>query len=232
MVLEHPQDETRHHFTEILHEIQHGLVRMGSLVEENVLRAGSAMVEGRIGLVEMVRNADEPINEMYARLERQTFETLARQQPVAGDLRFLVATTRILYELERSGDLAVNCVKVLDRLHGLPEHPELNATLRQLVAATVKVFRMGIDAIADMTDDAGVVIEQADDEVDDLVSEYYTTIAQVSGDIGLDAGIGLSRIGRFLERIADHAVNIGENVQYIVTAEFPGDTHAALTDED
>ena len=231
MVLEHPEGDPRHHFTEILHDIQHGIIRMGSLVEENLLRVGIAMTENRLGLVERVRDADEPINELYARLERQTFETLARQQPVAGDLRFLVSATRILYELERSGDLAVNCAKAIDRMNGVPNDQRLKASLRQLLDATARVFRMGIDAIGDMDPDAGEVLDKADDEVDDLVGEYYGLIAELSQTVGLDVAIGLSRIGRFLERIADHAVNIGENVQYVVTASFPGDTHAALTDE-
>lgn len=231
MVLEHSQGETRPRYTETLHEIQQGMVHMGSLVEENLLRAGTAMTEGRIGLVEVVRDADEEINELYAHIERLTFETLATQQPVAGDLRFLVATTRIVYELERSGDLAVNCVKQLDRLHGLPEHATLIAQIRRLTDASVKVFRMSIDAIGDMAEDAGFVIDEADDEVDDLVGEFYGMIAEAAPTIGLEAAISMSRIGRFLERIADHAVNIGENITYIVTASFPGDTHAALSDE-
>lgn len=231
MVLEHPDGETRPRYTETLHEIRQGMVRMSSLVEENMLRAGTAMTEGRIGLVEVVRDADEEINELYARLERTTFETLATQQPVAGDLRFLVASTRILYELERSGDLAVNCVKQLDRLNGFPENPALIGQIRRITDAAVKVLRMATDAIAEMREDAGHVIEKADDEVDDLVSEFYGMIAEAAPSIGLEAAISMSRVGRFLERVADHAVNIGENVTYIVTASYPGDTHSALTDE-
>lgn len=223
--------ETRQHFTETLRDIRQGLVQMASLVAENLERAATAMSEGRLGLVEIVQNADEDINRMYAELERTTFETLARQQPVAGDLRFLVATTRMLYEIERSGDLVVNCVKALDREHGFPDSPRINGILRRLMDETSRVWRMGIDAIADMDEQAGYRIDEADDAVDDLVGEYYGAVAAESDDFGLETAISLSRVGRFLERIADHAVNIGENVTYILTASFPGDTHASLTDE-
>ena len=79
--------------------------------------------------------------------------------------------------------------------------------------------------------DAGVTLEAADDEVDDLVSGFYATVGRLSDEIGLETAIALSRVGRFMERIADHAVNVGENITYIVTAHFPGDTHSSLAEE-
>ena len=227
-----PTEEVRLGFHDKLDAIQHGLVTMASLVAENVALAGEAMRDQRLDLVDVVRQADTEVNRMYSELERDTFETLALQQPVARDLRFLVAASRMLYELERSGDLAVNCVKMLDREHGFPGVPRLMSTLDRLVDATVRVFRMSIDAVADMDEEAGPKLDKADDEVDDVVSLYYTEIGRAAENIGLETAIAMSRVGRFLERIADHAVNIAENVTYIVTAEFPGDTHVSLRDED
>ena len=226
-----PTDRVRLGFHDKLDAIQQGLVTLASLVAENVALAGEAMRDRRLELVDVVRQADTEVNRMYAELERDTFETLALQQPVARDLRFLVAATRILYELERSGDLAVNCVKMLEREHGFPGVPRLMSTLDRLVEATVRVFRMSIDAVADMDEEAGPTLDKADDEVDDVVSLFYTEIGRAAENIGLETAIAMSRVGRFLERIADHAVNIAENVTYIVTAEFPGDTHIALRDE-
>ena len=196
---------------------------MGSVVLENVRRAGDAMVEGRLELVEEVRAVDDRVDQMYLEAEKLTFGTLATQQPVAGDLRFLVAATRILYELERSGDLALNCMKMLERLNGFPYHAAITPLLEGTVVASCKVFAMGIDALDGMNSEAGVVLDKADDEVDDLVSEFYTAVGRHSTEIGLDAAIGLSRVGRFLERIADHSVNIGEHITYVVTAELPGE---------
>lgn len=217
--------EIRHHFDEVLGQIQRGLVEMGSLVLENVRRAGDAMLEAKLDEIEVVKAADYEVNRRYSDLEHLTFETLAREQPVASDLRFLVSASRILYELERSGDLAVNCVKVLERQEGFPDRPRLIGMLDQLLSASCSVFASGIDFLADMSADAGAILDAADDEVDQLVSQFYREIARVSDDIGLEASIGLSRVGRFLERIADHAVNIAEHVTYIVTAAFPADEH-------
>lgn len=224
-------DEARHHFTEILDEIKDGLVEMGSLVIENTRRAGLAIVENRLELIPEVVAADEEINRRYAELERLTFETLARQQPVARDLRFLVSATRMLYELERSGDLAVNLVNVLGHIHGFPESPPLRTMLDRLVDESTGLLRRAIQALAEMDAEAGERLDAEDDVVDDLVSAFYSEIGSERDEIGLEAGIALTRMGRFLERIADHGVNIGENTAYIVTAEFPGDTHLAMRDE-
>jgi phosphate transport system protein len=223
-LLPHDHQDGRHHFSEVLDEIHQGLVKMSSIVLENTRRAGDAMVEGRLDLVETVRDTDEQVNALYTHLERLTFETLARQQPVAGDLRFLVSASRMLYEIERSGDLAVNLVNILDREHGFGRHEAITPLLERMVTASCKVFALAVDAVADMTEDAGTVLDEADDEVDDLVAEFYAQVGRYSETIGLETAIAYSRVGRFLERIADHGVNLGENVTYIVTAAFPEDS--------
>ncbi len=213
--------EQRSQFGAQLDDIKQRLVELGSLVTENLRRAGEAMLEGKLELIATVRNTDGLIDERFAQLEREVFETLARQQPVAGDLRFLVSATRIIYEQERSGDLVVNCVNMLEREEGFPQVPAIQSLLAQAVDASARVFAMSVDAIADMEADAGGRIDEADDEVDDLISRYYTEIGREADTMGLETAIALTRVGRFLERIADHGVNIGENVTYIVTAELP-----------
>ncbi len=214
-------DDLRSRFSSLLGEIQSGLETMGSLVLENLDRAGVAMAESRLDLVPEIKNADLAINEMYTRLDTSTFETIARQAPVASDLRFLVSATRMLYEIERSGDLVVNCAKMLEREGGFPDNPLLRARIADIVAAVGSVFGQCVTAIAELPADAGIALDAADDVVDDLVSILYTEIGQQADEIGLTTAVALTRVGRFLERIADHAVNIGEHVTYIVTAKFP-----------
>ena len=229
MTLHDHDRDVRHHFDDELDAIRAGLVHMGSLVVENTRRAGEAVVENRLDLVEPVRQADQEINDLYKGLETRAFEILALQQPVATDLRFLIATTRMLYEIERSGDLAVNIVNCLARQDGFSESPKLKGTLSRLVAESSSVFAKGIEAIADMNPDIGLEIDKADDVVDDLTGEFFTVVHDESDAMGIDNAVQLNRIGRFLERIADHGVNIAENVTYIVTAAFPDDEDPALT---
>ncbi len=89
------------------------------------------------------------------------------------------------------------------------------------------LFAKGIDARADMDPSAGERLDREDDVVDDTVADFYEEIARSSDKVGLQGAIQLSRIGRYLERIADHAVNVAQHVTYIVTGSFPGDHRAA-----
>jgi phosphate transport system protein len=223
-------DETRHHFTDVLAEIRMGIVEMGALIVENARRAGIAMTENRLDLVPVVVNADEEVNQRYAYLEKLTFETMALQQPVAGDLRFLVSATRILYELERSGDLVVNLANALERIDGFPDSPHLRNLLERLVEASTDLFSRSMDVFAAMDAVAGERLDDEDDVVDELVAAFYRQIGKESDSIGLEAGIALTRMGRFLERIADHGVNVGEHTTYIVTSEFPHAANASQID--
>jgi phosphate transport system protein len=228
----HDRDhDIRHHFDDDLDSIRTGLVEMGSLVVENTTRAGDAIIENRLDLVDPVRQADEEINDLYRVLETRTFEILALQQPVATDLRFLVATSRMLYEIERSGDLAVNMVNCLAREGGFPDSPRLTGALSRLVIESCAVFAQGVEAIADMNPAIGLEIDAADDVVDDLTGEYFTLVHDESDFLGLDAAVQLNRIGRFLERIADHGVNIAQHVTFVVTAHFPDEDNPTLVDE-
>lgn len=229
--MQHPHDETRHRYSESLDATLRSTVELGALVLENVRRTTEALLENRLDLAHQVIEADDEIDEKYAALEHRVFEVMARQQPVAGDLRFLVAMTRILYEIERSGDLAVNCAKGLIRREGYSLSANVQSLLARMSRKAADLFSRGLDALADLDAEAGARLDEADDAVDDLVGELYSAIAQRSGDMGFDLAVELSRVGRYMERIADHAVNIAEHVTFIVTGSFPEEP-AATKDED
>lgn len=213
--------ELRHHFDDELDEIRRGLVEMGSLVVENTRRAGEAAVENRLDLVDVVRAGDDPIDELYHILEQRTFEILALQQPVAADLRFLVAATRILYEIERSGDLAVNIVNRVAAQNGFPQLGDVQSLLGRLVSESAIVFSAGVEAIANLDPEIGAHAEEADDVVDEITERFFGTVHAHSAELGLECAVELSHVGRFLERIADHGVNIAQNVTYVMTGVFP-----------
>lgn len=213
--------DIRLRYEEQLDEIRSGLVEMTSLVLENTRRAGTVVIDNRLDLVKEVQAADLPINELYARLEDQAFHILARQQPVAVDLRFLIATTRILYEAERSGDLAVNIVNRVEAHNGFPQIPSIHSLLTRLVDESCKMFGQAVEALATFDPQIGENAEAADDVVDTTTTRFFGTVHAHSTEIGLDSAVELTHVGRFLERIADHGVNIAQNVTYIVTSVFP-----------
>jgi len=218
----HPDhDETRSRFSESLEAVHRGTLELGALVLENTRRTAEAMLENRLDLAHQVVEADTEIDKRYAGLERRVFEIMARQQPVAGDLRFLVAVTRILYEIERSGDLAVNAAKGIIRRDGYALPPDIHALIARLTRGATALFARGLDAFGDLDPSQATVLDRDDDEVDDLVGDLYSAIAKSSDVMGFDLAVELSRVGRYMERIADHAVNIAEHVAFIVTGSFP-----------
>ncbi|MEN8235360.1 MAG: phosphate signaling complex protein PhoU [Actinomycetota bacterium] len=213
--------ELRHHFDDELDELRRGLVEMLSLVAENTRRSGEVVVENRLDLVDAVIDADDPIDKICRNLEHRTFEILALQQPVASDLRFLVAMTRALYEAERSGDLAVNIAKRTAAQNGFPQHPQIQGLLARLVDESAKVFESAVEAVATLDPEIGMGAEEADDIVDTITERFFGNIHAHSQEIGLECAVELSHVGRFLERIADHGVNIAQNITYVMTGSFP-----------
>lgn len=217
----HPNIELRHHYDDELDEIRMSIIDMGALVLANVELAGLVITENRLDEVSDVQAADIPVNDRYRSCEAKVFQVLALQQPVASDLRFLVASTRIVYEIERSGDLAVNLVNALARIDGVPEDAVLDSLLAQLSEASARMFGRGVEALATMDSEIGMNAEDADEVVDDLTSNLYKAVTARQDELGLEVAVALFRMGRFFERIADHGVNIAENVTFMVTGVFP-----------
>ena len=146
---------------------------------------------------------------------------IALQQPVATDLRFLISIIRVAHEIERSGDLVVNCAKGIYRQHGFQLQGQMQGVLARLCRASLDLFGRSIEALADLDPEAGPRLDHEDDVVDTLVGEFYTLLANEAEGMHVDTAIELSRVGRYMERIADHAVNVGEHIGFIVTGIFP-----------
>ena len=213
--------EIRKRFEEQLHEVQVRLVDLGTMVLANLRHAGDVVLENRLDEVEAIEAADEPINEEYKALEEKVFQLLALQQPVATDLRFLVICTRVLYEIERSGDLVVNIAKSVERIDGIPPDPSISSLLARLIEASTAMFARGIEALATMDEAIGIGAEAEDEVTDNLTEDLFAAVTARTEEIGLEASVTLFYIGRFLERIADHGVNLAQNVTFAVTANYP-----------
>ena len=224
-----PRSEIRHRFDAELDEIKRAAVGLGGLVLENAGRLTEALLENLPDLAQQVIDADDTVDRAYIDLERRVFRVIALQQPVATDLRFLISIIRVAHDIERSGDLVVNCAKGISRQHGFHLDNQMQGLLARLCRASLDLFARSIDALAGLDAEAGPRLDHEDDVVDALVGEFYTLLANAAEGMPVDTAIELSRVGRYMERIADHAVNIGEHIGFIVTGIFP--RHGAMDEQ-
>jgi phosphate transport system protein len=227
MTTHSPQDIRRQYESD-LDQLRADTVRLGAMVLENTKRLTEAFLENRLELAREVVAADNEIDALYADLERSVFMLIALQQPVAGDLRLLTSMIRILYELERSGDLVVNCAQGLLHQDGYDLPPTIHGILARLFQASAEMFGKGIDAFADMDPKAALRLDREDDVVDQLTYELYDRIGELHD---VDLAIEISRTGRYMERIADHAVNIADHCCFIVTGSFARHRTVGTADE-
>jgi phosphate transport system protein len=210
----------REAFHKELESLDHDIVRMGALVEQSTQMATAALMEADKDLAQRVRDGDQEIDALFLDIEKRSLALLAQQAPVAGDLRLIVAILRVVYDLERSGDLAYNIAK-LAQMEDFRE-PGLK-TVRSLVAEmgafASRLVKAAIDAW--ISKDAGMAayIDLEDDKLDDLHTQLIEKLVELKGQESLAPAIRLAMVGRYLERIGDHAVNVSERVRYFVTGD-------------
>ena len=150
------------------------------------------------------------------------------QQPVAGDMRAVVTAIRLTSEIERSGDLMVNVAKGIRRMYGSEVPVALHPLLRAMAEQAVTLYRLAMDAYADSDAVLASALDDLDDRLDQLHKDYIGAILELHADVrDVQVAVQLALIGRYYERIGDHAVNIAERVQYMVTGWLPEHTGAA-----
>lgn len=221
--------DVRKGFHQSLEEIRQEMVVMAALVTEGIPRATEAMLAGDMTTAQAIVDGDDPLDAMAIELEETCYQMLALQQPMAGDLRSIVTALRMIAEIERSGDLVVNIAKGSRRIFGTELTARLRGLIGQMGEEATRLFRLSIDSYVD--EDAGVAaaLDDLDDRLDAIHRDYIQEIflVQASGDMTVQAAVQLALIGRYYERIGDHAVNIGERVRYMVTGWLPEQTGAA-----
>ena len=132
-------------------------------------------------------------------------------------------------ELERSGDLMVNVAKAARRIYGATLDPRLRGLIERMSEEAARLMKFAIDAYVERNASLGAALDDIDDTLDQLHRDYIEAIfeSHATHDLGLQAAVQLALIGRYYERIGDHAVNIGQRVQYMVTGWLPEQTGAA-----
>ncbi|MGH3366105.1 MAG: phosphate signaling complex protein PhoU [Nocardioidaceae bacterium] len=212
----------RHQYHQQLDSIVSEIASMTRTVGQATNRATEALFSADATLAEEVISGDAEIDEGRERVEERSFELLATQQPVAGDLRMLVAALRMVGELERMGDLAVHVAKVARLRYPEKAVPEdIQDTIRGMATVAEDMVRAAAEVIEGRDLDAARALEAKDEEVDRLRRSIFHTLLADDWQGSVEAAIDIALLGRYYERIADHAVSMARRVVYLVTGEQP-----------
>jgi phosphate transport system protein len=200
------------------------LVEMTRLVRSAMARASTALLDADLRLAEEVISADEHVNKIETDIEETVFDLMARQQPVASDLRTLITSLRMAGDLERMGDLAVHLAKTARRRH--PESaipPELHATVLEMGQIAERMIAKAGSVIASQDVQMGLELDADDDQMDRLHRRLFDAMLSPKWKHGVEPAVDISLAGRYFERFADHAVHVAEDVVYLVTGQHSED---------
>ncbi|HEY0486398.1 MAG TPA: phosphate signaling complex protein PhoU [Mycobacteriales bacterium] len=209
-------------FHDELDQIGAALVEMTNMVGSAMSRATTALLDGDLELAEKVISADAAVDELYRQTEERAFDLLARQQPVAGDLRVIITGLRMVGDLERMGDLAEHIAKIARRRYpasAVP--PELRATILEMGQVAQRIVAKAGSVIAGHDAELAAELENDDDVMDALHRKLFRIVLDDDWAHGMEAAIDITLLGRFYERFADHAVSVARRVVYLVTGEMP-----------
>jgi len=205
-----------------LDAISTSLVEMTNLVGSAMSRATTALLDADLTLAEMVIANDESVDALYRETEARAFDLLARQQPVASDLRVLVTSLRMVADLERMGDHAAHVAKIARRRYpGSAVPPTLRSTVLKMGHAAEEIVAKAGSVIAGRDIVMAAQLEKDDDVMDELHRQLFRAILDDRWDQGIEPAIDITLAGRYYERFADHAVSVARRVVYLVTGERP-----------
>ena len=209
----------RHHFEEELQALKNRLLTMGALVEERVHQAVRSLVDRRLEEAEAVIAADKEVNDLQIDIDDRCLKLLATQSPLAIDLRLITAAMKINADLERIGDQAVNIAENVIKL--LPQPPlKPLIDIPRMAELAQQMTRDALDAFVKKDPALARDVLRRDDEVDNLKDQVFRELlTYMMADPGtIQRALSLILISRNIERIADHATNIAEDVIFLVEA--------------
>jgi len=211
----------RNAFQEELDSIHDTLVKMGKLVEDSMSEATKALLQPNLELAEKVIKNDDVIDDMQHELDARTMMIIARQSPVAGDLRTLVTSLRMSADLERMGDMAHHIAKLARmRYPATAVPPELLLTVQEMGRVAGKIAEKATGIIKSRDTEDAKSLEKDDDEMDILHRKLFATLLDDKWTHGIETAIDMTLIGRYYERFADHAVSISRRVYFLVTGQY------------
>ena len=215
-------------FTEELSQLEASLQEEGDLVLRALRSALNALETDDVELANEVISFDDEIDRTYADIERGIESLLARQTPVAVDLRLVLALLHINLHLERMGDYCVTIAKLLKLAEGLPGQPRLTEQLEEMGERCEEMIRVALQSFAERDIEAASSLVELDELIDRVNRRAVNRILELAGDPSEhEWGLRMLLVSRCLERIGDHAVDIGEQTAYLVSGEFREFTDAS-----
>ena len=212
-------EKHQRHFQDELETLKRRLLEMGGLAEERVRTAMRAVVDRDQRLVDDVITGDAAINALHIEIDDRCFKLLALHQPMAVDLRAIVAAVKINTDLERVGDLAVNIAEAVRRYLGHPPVKQL-IDIPRMADIAQGMLRDALDAFVHRDVSIAQAVLGADDALDALKTQVFRELLtyMLQDPQTIQPALDLILISRHLERIGDHATNIAEDVIFMVSA--------------
>ena len=208
-------------FQEELDAVSQTLVDLTKVVSDSINKATTSLIDANLSLAEEVITFDEKIDQIQHDLDARIIDIIARQQPVATDLRALITALRMSADLERMGDLAHHVAKVARLRHPDSAVPlELQTTVQRMGHVAENIARKVGSVIETRDTSLALEVEKDDDEMDKLHRDLISVLTSAKWTAGVDSAIDLTLLGRYYERFADHAVSVARRVYYLVTGEF------------
>lgn len=220
--------ETRKAFHEEIGDLTTDVVRLGALACQSIEMGTKALLEVDLSAIEkVVDHDDEQLDPLTHSIEQRACLLLARQQPMAVDLRTLVTILRVIHEIERVGDLMVKVAKSTRRLYPHQLDPKVRGIIDRMRKQAGYQLQIAVDAFAQRDVSKAEALPDMDDVMDDLQRDLFQAIfSTTDAEEGrLQTAVNIALVGRHFERMADHAVNIADRVAFMVTGHFSYEDH-------
>jgi phosphate transport system protein len=208
-----PSREIRKRFHQQLDEIDAKVIRLFALVTESVAAATESLLANDTEAARELTERDSLVDQLEVDLEQVAVRELLMEQPMARDMRYLVSVLRIVPELERSGDLAEHVAQRAVTGLALRLTPTVRGLLEQMGTTCVEMWRGAADAWAERDPDAAERLDDVDDRLDNLHDQLVVELGLA--DLALPDAVQTTLVGRFYERLGDHAVHISERIRYL-----------------
>jgi phosphate transport system protein len=207
------------HFQDELEQLKARLLEMGGLAEEQVRQAVKALVNRDRDLIAQVLTGDDPLNALHIEVDNRCFTLLALYQPMAVDLRAIVAAVKINTDLERVGDLAINIAEAAQRYVGHPPVKKL-IDIPRMANIAQSMLRDALDAFVRRDTALAQKVLNEDDALDSLKTQIFRELLtyMLADPATIEPALDLILVSRHLERIGDHATNVAEDVIFMVSA--------------